>query len=49
MKVLAIILPFLSFALRGKGFSALICLALQLSFIGWLPAAIWAYMDLDNY
>ena len=48
MKLIAIIFPFLSFALRGKVFYAIICLALQISFIGWLPAAIWAYTDIDN-
>lgn len=48
MKLIAIIFPFLSFALRGKAFNAIICLALQISFIGWLPAAIWAYQDIDN-
>jgi hypothetical protein len=48
MKLIAIILPFLSFGLRGKYFEGIICLILQISFIGWLPAAIWAYLDLDN-
>jgi hypothetical protein len=48
MKLLAIILPFLSFGLRGKYFEAIICLILQIFVIGWLPAAIWAYMDLDR-
>jgi hypothetical protein len=48
MKLIAIIFPFLSFGLRGKYLEAIICLFLQVSFIGWLPAAIWAFMDIDN-
>jgi hypothetical protein len=27
----------------GKFFSGIICLVLQLTLIGWLPAAIWAF------
>ena len=48
MKVIAIIFPFLSFGLRGKYFKGIICLILQIFVIGWIPAAIWAYMDLEN-
>jgi len=48
MRLIAIILPFFAFALRGKYFESIICLVLQIFVIGWIPAAIWAYLDLDN-
>ncbi len=46
--LLAILCPFLSFMFRGKIFTAIICLILQLTLIGWLPAALWAAMSLNN-
>ena len=46
--LLAILLPFLSFIFRGKLLSGIICLILQITLIGWLPAAIWAVMSLNN-
>lgn len=45
---IAILLPFLSFFLRGKVLTGLLCLILQVTIIGWLPAAIWASMSLNN-
>ncbi|HEY1019977.1 MAG TPA: YqaE/Pmp3 family membrane protein [Sediminibacterium sp.] len=46
--LLAILFPFLSFFFRGKIFTAIICLLLQLTLLGWLPAALWAVMSLQN-
>lgn len=46
--LLAILLPFLSFIVRGKIFTGIICLILQITVIGWLPAAIWAVLSLNN-
>lgn len=46
--LLAILLPFLSFIIRGKIFTGIICLILQITLIGWLPAAIWAVLSLNN-
>lgn len=46
--LLAILVPFLSFFFRGKIISAIVCLVLQVTLIGWLPAAIWAVMSLNN-
>ncbi len=46
--LLAILLPFLSFMVRGKVFTGIICLILQITLIGWLPAAIWAVLSLNN-
>lgn len=46
--LLAILLPFLSFMVRGKILTGIICLILQITVIGWLPAAIWAGLSLNN-
>ncbi len=46
--LLAILLPFLSFIMRGRILTGIICLILQCTLIGWLPAAIWAVMSLSN-
>ncbi|WP_228452043.1 YqaE/Pmp3 family membrane protein [Chryseobacterium sp. G0186] len=46
--LLAILLPFLSFIMRGKVLTGIVCLILQITLIGWLPAAIWAVLSLNN-
>ena len=46
--LIAILLPFLSFMLRGKILTGILCLILQITLLGWLPAAIWAVMSLAN-
>lgn len=46
--LLAILVPFLSFFFRGKIISAIVCLVLQITLIGWAPAAFWAVMSLNN-
>ena len=47
--ILAILLPWLQFFTIGKPISGIICLILQLTLIGWIPAAIWAVWALNNY
>ena len=42
MILIAILIPWLSFFLRGKILAGFICLILQITLIGWLPAALWA-------
>lgn len=42
MTLIAVLFPWLSFFLRGKILIGFICLILQITLIGWLPAAIWA-------
>lgn len=42
MILIAVLFPWLSFFLRGKIISGIICVILQITLIGWLPAAIWA-------
>jgi uncharacterized membrane protein YqaE (UPF0057 family) len=47
--LLAIFLPFISFFTIGRPFAGLICLFLQVTLIGWIPAAIWAIFALGQY
>lgn len=46
--LLAIVLPWLSFIVRGKILSGIFCLILQCTLIGWLPAALWAINSRSN-
>lgn len=48
MTLLAIFLPWLSFLLRGRIIHGIICFILQVTVLGWIPAAIWAVLDLNN-
>ena len=47
--LLALLLPFSVFFTIGKPFSGLLCLLLQLTLIGWIPASIWAVYALSQY
>jgi len=47
--ILAIFLPFLQFFTIKRPFAAIICLALQLTIIGWMPAAMWSVYALGQY
>ena len=47
--LLAIFLPFLAFFTIGRPIAGIICLILQITLIGWLPAAIWAGYALGQY
>lgn len=48
MILIAILLPWLSFLLRGKIIAGIICLILQITLIGWIPAMIWAVVARSN-
>lgn len=48
MYLVAILCPALSFLFRGKVLSFILCVILQLTLIGWLPAAAWAVLSLNN-
>lgn len=48
MTLIAIFFPFLSFFLRGRILTGILCLLLQITLIGWIPAAIWAVISLQN-
>ena len=47
--LLAIFLPFLVFFTIGRPIAGLVCLVLQVTLIGWIPAAIWAVYALNQY
>jgi len=48
MTLIAILLPWLSFFMRGRILRGIICLVLQCTILGWLPAAVWAVISLQN-
>ncbi|MDO7417309.1 YqaE/Pmp3 family membrane protein [Acinetobacter baumannii] len=47
--LLAFILPWLFFFTIGRPFAGTICLILQITILGWIPAAIWAVYALSQY
>jgi uncharacterized membrane protein YqaE (UPF0057 family) len=47
--LIALLLPFLLFFTVGRPFAGIICLILQLTLVGWVPAAIWAVYSLSQY
>jgi uncharacterized membrane protein YqaE (UPF0057 family) len=47
--LLAIFLPWLAFFTIGRPFAGIFCLLLQLTIIGWAPAALWAVYALSQY
>lgn len=46
---LAIFLPFVTFFTIGRPLAGICCLVLQLTILGWIPAAIWATYALSQY
>ena len=47
--IIALVLPWLTFFTIGRPFAGIICLLLQITVIGWLPAAIWAVYSLSQF
>jgi uncharacterized membrane protein YqaE (UPF0057 family) len=47
--IIAIFLPWLTFFTIGQPIAGVICLVLQLTLIGWIPATIWAVYALGQY
>lgn len=47
--LLAIFLPFVVFFTIGRPIAGIVCLILQVTLIGWIPAAIWAVYALSQY
>jgi uncharacterized membrane protein YqaE (UPF0057 family) len=47
--LIALILPWLTFFTIGKPMAGILCLILQITVIGWLPATIWAVYSLSQY
>jgi uncharacterized membrane protein YqaE (UPF0057 family) len=47
--VLALFFPWAVFFTMGKIGQGILCLLLQISIIGWLPATIWAFVSVGGY
>ncbi len=47
--ILALLLPWLQFFTIGRPFAGIFCLILQITLIGWIPAAIWSVYALSQY
>ena len=47
--IIALILPWLTFFTIGRPLAGIICLILQMTLIGWLPATIWAVYALSQF
>ena len=46
---LAIFLPFMTFFTIKRPIAGICCLILQITLIGWIPAALWAVYSLSQY
>jgi uncharacterized membrane protein YqaE (UPF0057 family) len=47
--LLALFLPWLTFFTIGRLFQGILCLVLQITLIGWLPATVWAILATNRY
>lgn len=47
--LIAFLLPWLTFFTIGRPFAGILCLVLQITLIGWIPATIWAVYALSQY
>jgi len=47
--IIALIFPWLLFFTIGRPIAGVICLILQITLIGWLPATIWAVYALSQF
>ena len=47
--LIAFMLPWLTFFTIGRPIAGVLCLILQLTILGWIPATIWAVYALSQY
>jgi uncharacterized membrane protein YqaE (UPF0057 family) len=47
--LISLILPWLTFFTIGRPIAGIVCLILQITLIGWLPATIWSVYALSQY
>ncbi len=47
--IIAIFIPVFLFFTIGRPLAGIICLLLQITLIGWIPAALWAVYALSQY
>lgn len=46
--LVALVLPWLALLVRGRILQGILCLLLQLTLLGWIPAAVWAVLVINN-
>ena len=46
--LLALFVPWLTFFTLGRPIAGIICLLLQITVLGWIPATIWALLAVDD-
>lgn len=47
--IIAFLLPWLTFFTIGRPLAGILCLILQVTLLGWIPATIWAVYALSQY
>ncbi|MBV1703715.1 MAG: YqaE/Pmp3 family membrane protein [Hyphomicrobiales bacterium] len=47
--LVAILVPWLAFFTIGRFWAGLICLILQVTLVGWIPAAVWALLAVSDF
>lgn len=47
--IISLVLPWLTFFTIGRPIAGIICLILQCTLIGWVPATIWSVYSLSQY
>ena len=47
--IISLIFPWRTFFTIGRPIAGFICLLLQITIIGWLPATVWAVYALSQY
>ncbi len=47
--LLVLLVPWLQFFTIGRPFAGIVCLVLQVTLIGWIPATIWSVYALSQY
>jgi uncharacterized membrane protein YqaE (UPF0057 family) len=47
--LIALFFPWITFFTMGKIGQGILCLILQCTLIGWLPATIWAFVTIGGY
>jgi len=47
--IIAILLPWLGFFTIGRPMAGIICLILQVTLIGWIPAVIWSVYSVGKH
>jgi uncharacterized membrane protein YqaE (UPF0057 family) len=47
--LLALFFPWLAFFTMSKVGQGLICLFLQITVLGWIPATLWAFFSISDY